>query len=339
MWHGRAMSKQTIFVPAEWSPQRALWVGWPHLPDEWGDAFAGAQAEIAGVVRAAARYVPVRVACGRDAARRRAGDVLGDVENVSLVDVPTGDIWLRDTGPIVGRTGEVLLGLTFAFNGWGGKYVMPGDTETVAAICTHEGVPTKSHDFILEGGAIDLDGAGRLLTTRECVLNANRNEWTQEQAETALKAAFGVSEIIWIDQGLVGDHTDGHVDNIARFVAPGHAVCQAASGADDPQAERLASAKAALRSAGVRVTTVPSPGRIVDADGELMPASHMNFTLINGAVLLPVYEDTYGLKAADALQALFPAREIICLPAMHILAGGGSFHCMTREIPDLGEMA
>lgn len=339
MWHGRAMSKQMIFVPAEWSPQRALWVGWPHLPDEWGDAFVSVRVEIEAFVRAAAVYVPVRVACGSARARQSAHDALAGAENVSLVDVPAGDIWLRDTGPVVGRSGRALLGLTFGFNGWGGKYVMPGDTETAVAICGEEGLSVQAHDFILEGGAIDLDGDGMLLTTRECVLNANRNGWTQDQAEAALREAFGVSEIIWIDEGLIGDHTDGHVDNIARFVAPGHAVCQTPSGADDPQAERLAAVEAALRAAGLRVTTLPSPGRIMDAGGEMMPASHMNFTLVNGAVLLPVYEDIYGAQAADVMQALFPDREIVCLSATHILAGGGSFHCMTREIPDLGEMA
>jgi agmatine deiminase len=338
MWHGRAMSEQMIFVPPEWAPQRALWVGWPHLLEEWGDAFISAQVEIAAFVRAAAAYVPVRVACGSAMARQRAGLALAGIENVYLEDVPAGDIWLRDTGPIVGRSGKSLLGLTFGFNGWGGKFVMPGDTETAAAICGQERLAVQAHDFILEGGAIDLDGAGRLLTTRECVLNTNRNGWTQDQAEAALKAALCVSEIIWLDEGLVEDHTDGHVDNIARFAAPGHVVCQTPSGTDDPQEERLATAEAALHAAGLRVTTMPSPGRVVGAEGEMMPASHMNFTLVNGAVLLPVYEDTYSAQAADVLRELFPDRDVVCLPALHILSGGGSFHCMTREIPDLGAM-
>ena len=215
---------------------------------------------------------------------------------------------------------------------------MPGDTETAAAICAQARIFAQAHDFILEGGAIDVDGAGRLLTTRECVLNTNRNGWTQDQAEAMLMSAVGVSEVIWIARGLVDDHTDGHVDNIARFVGPGHIVCQTPSGGDDPQAERLAAAEMTLRAAGLQVTTVPSPGRIMDDRGEIMPASHMNFTLVNGAVLLPVYEDVYSALAADVLHSLFPERDIVCLPAIHILAGGGSFHCMTREIPDVGEI-
>lgn len=335
------MTAQTRYVPPEWAPQTALWVGWPHLREEWGDAFDGARQEIAEFIAQAARFQPVRVACGSAEARRSADQILKNGSSqIELVDVPTGDIWLRDTGPIIAEQDQAPKALTFAFNGWGGKYVMPGDTETAAAIADAERIPIVTHDFVLEGGAVEVDGAGRLLTTRQCLLNPNRNPgWGEADAEAALQSAFGVQDIVWLDQGLAGDHTDGHIDNLARFVGPGHVLCQTPSGVDDPQAQILLAAEAALRDAGLRVGTLPSPGRIQDPFGDLMPASHMNYVLLNGAVLLPVYEPVYSARAAAALAELFPGREIVSCAASAILRGGGSLHCMTREIPHIGPVA
>lgn len=335
------MTAQTRYVPPEWAPQTALWVGWPHLPGEWGDAFTCARQEIADFIAQAARFQPVRVACGSKEAWQSAEAMLADVSaQVDLVSVPTGDIWLRDTGPIIADQDQAATALTFEFNGWGGKYVMPGDTETAAAIADAERIPAAAHNFVLEGGAIEFDGAGRLLTTRQCLLNPNRNTaWREAEAHAALKTAFGVEQILWLDRGLIGDHTDGHIDNLARFVGPGHVLCQTPSGADDPQADILSAAGAALRDAGLRVSTLPSPGMIRDDAGEAMPASHMNYVVINGAVLLPDYEPVYSAKAAEVLAELFPDREIVSCAARAILQGGGSLHCMTREIPHIGPVA
>ncbi|MEE9381603.1 MAG: agmatine deiminase family protein, partial [Hyphomonadaceae bacterium] len=279
---------------------------------------------------------PVRLACGSDEAEESARAALGNLVNLTYARIPTGDIWLRDTGPIIGaRDGEPHASC-FNFNGWGGKYVMPGDTETARAMANFESIPVTDHGFILEGGAIELDGAGRLLTTRQCLLNSNRNGWSEAEAEAALKAAFNISEIIWLERGLSGDHTDGHIDNIARFIAPGHALCQQASGDTDPHAERLAEIEAALRASGLEVSCLPSPGRITGADGEMLPASHLNFTLTNGALMMPAFEGHYSARAMMALAELFPGYDVIALPSNHILEGGGSFHCMTREIPLIG---
>ena len=211
-----------------------------------------------------------------------------------------------------------------------------GDDQTAESIAAYEGIPSHAHDFILEGGAVELDGAGRLLTTRECMLNSNRNDWNERQAETALKGAFGVSEIIWLERGLEGDYTDGHIDNIARFIGPGQVLCQQTSGDDDPHAGRLGEIEAALRSAGLDVYTLPSPGRIIGADGEALPANHLNFTITNDALLMPAYEGHYSAHAMMTLAELFVRRDVIALPSVHILQGGGSFHCMTREIPATG---
>ncbi len=317
----------------EWAPQAAIWCGWPRLAEEWGGDLDGPRAEISAVIRALARHVPVRVAAGSDDAARTAA-ALTDGCGAKIIRVPTGDIWLRDTGPIVTGQGALRLANVFRFNGWGGKYLMEGDGATAPAIAAHERLAARAHDFVLEGGGIDVDGEGRLLTTRQCLLNPNRNpSMGAASIEAVLRNAFGVSDIIWIGDGLANDHTDGHVDNVARFVAPGHVVCQHPAGVDDPNTDVLVEIERTLASHGLVVSTIPSPGRILGEDGMPLPASHMNFTITNGAVLMPTYEDHYSAIALAGLSRLFPGREVIGLPARAILAGGGSFHCMTREIP------
>ncbi|RIJ30591.1 agmatine deiminase family protein [Henriciella mobilis] len=320
-------------TPPEWAPQSAVWVGWPHLRDAWAEDYEGAQREIAALVKALAPVVTVKLVIGAPHSRPEAVNLIGDL--AEFYDAPMGDIWLRDIGPVFVKFRNRLEGLGFTFNGWGGKYELEGDTETAAAIARLEGHPLKRLDFVLEGGAVEQDGEGILITTRQCVLNPNRNAgWTEEKAEAALSEAFNAQRIIWLGDGLLGDHTDGHVDNIARFVAPGHVICQTPSGDDDPNTDILRAIESELRAAELQVSTIPSPGRIEDEDGEPVPASHMNFLISNGRVILPIYEDEHSKRAQAELQAIMPDHEVIALPANHILTGGGSFHCMTQQVPE-----
>lgn len=332
-----AMSLDHTYVPPEWAPQSAVWVGWPHLRGEWGDAFDGARREIAAFLRSLSETTPVRIACGSREAYTSAWLALDDVIDAAQVQLHTvlaGDIWLRDTGPVLARGEGELTALRFRFNGWGGKYVMPGDTETAQAIASVEQACLRNFDFVLEGGAVDLDGAGRLLTTRQCVLNRNRNtDWTQDIAERALKQAFGVDQVIWLDEGLLNDHTDGHVDNIARFIGPGRVVCQQPAGGNDPNRDVLQRIQRSLLNAGLEVLTIPSPGLISDGDGAVLPASHMNFLISNEVVYLPVYETRFASEAVAALEQVMPDHKVIALPAGNILSGGGAFHCMTQQVP------
>jgi len=338
---GAAMLKHELYVPPEWAIQSAVWVGWPHIRGEWGPAFDGARAEITGFIQALSAVTPVRVACGSREAYGSAWMALEpeiDAGRVTLYTLPAGDIWLRDTGPILAQQNGHAIALAFAFNGWGGKYIMPGDTMTAGGIASVERVDTKQHEFIFEGGAIDLDGQGRLLTTRQCLLNPNRNPgWTQTDAEAALKDAFGVEQIIWLDDGLLNDHTDGHVDNIARFIGPGRVACQIGSGDDDPNAETYRSIRAALAAAQLDIVDIPSPGRIADGDGNVAPASHMNFLISNRHVFVPIYEAAFAPRALAAFEQALPGYKIIGLPANNILSGGGAFHCMTQQVPDFSE--
>jgi len=193
---------------------------------------------------------------------------------------------------------------------------------------------------VIEGGALDHDGFGTVLTTRQCLLNPNRNaDWSEMEAEAALTTSLGARAVLWLGDGLANDHTDGHVDNLARFVAPGVVACPVAWGQGDPNAEvyddaarRLAGMRTA-RGSALTVTRIASPGRIEDEDGTVLPASHMNFIIANGAVIAPIYETRAAAFALDTLQSLFPERTVIGLGSRALLSGGGSFHCISREEP------
>jgi agmatine deiminase len=333
-------------VPAEWSPHRALWLGFPSHADLWEEDLAPAQDEVAALARALAGAGKERVrlmVCGDDAlaaARARLGDVAG----IELVQGQFGDIWFRDTGPIfVKETAggvEHDRAIGFRFNGWGGKYVLPWDDQVAGQIAAASGAPLTSLEFVLEGGALDHDGFGTVLTTRQCLLNPNRNPgWTETQAEEALARSLGAKKVLWLGDGLVNDHTDGHVDNLARFVAPGVVACPVSVGSDDPNAKvydetaRALSFMTDARGAALQVVRVPSPGLIENEDGDIIPASHMNFLIGNEAVVCPLYDERWGGFAVEAIQSLFPERQVIGLPSTAILTGGGSFHCISQQEP------
>jgi agmatine deiminase len=276
------------------------------------------------------------MACG-EAAAAAAAERLGGTAGIEIVPAVFGDIWLRDTGPIFTDPGRAA---GFRFNGWGGKYQLAGDEAVAGQIAAAAGADLIGHDFVLEGGALDHDGAGTVVTTRQCLLNPNRNRgWREADAETALAAALGARKVLWLDQGLMNDHTDGHVDNVARFVAPGVVACPMAYGLDDPNAavyDAAARALAGLTDAdgrSLRVARIPSPGRLRDSQHHTLPASHMNFLIANQAVIVPLYDERAGAFAVEALEALFPGRAVIGLPSRALLTGGGSFHCISQQAP------
>ena len=327
------------FPPAEWAPHRAMWLGFPSHGDLWLEDLDEAQAEVAALAAALAGpgRETVRLMAAGDDAVRTARRLVGDVAGVEIVPGRFGDIWLRDTGPIF-LDGAHAAG--FRFNGWGGKYILEGDEEVAEQIAAHAGAALARNDFVLEGGAVDHDGAGTVLTTRQCLLNPNRNPgWDQARTEAALAKALGARKVLWLGEGLMNDHTDGHVDNLARFVAPGVAVCPIGFGEDDPNAAAYDAAAEALagmtdaEGRRIRVERIPSPGLILDEDDKPVAASHMNFLIANGAVIAPTYEANGGRLALEALERLFPGREVIGLSSRAILTGGGSFHCITQQEP------
>ena len=331
----------TGIVPAEWSPHRAMWVGWPSHADLWEDNLEPAQAEVEALVRALAGpgREQVKLMVGHPDALDSARIRFDGVEGVEVIDGRFGDIWLRDTGPIFGAGSRRAA--AFRFNGWGGKYELEHDDTVADQIGEASDTPLDRHDFILEGGALDHDGQGTILTTRQCLLNRNRNaEWTEAVAEAALAEALGAKKSLWLGDGLFNDHTDGHVDNLARFVAPGVVACPVAWGPKDPNAEvydETARLLGQMTDAGgrtLKVLRVPSPGLVFDADERPSPASHMNFLIANGAVIVPTYGDKAAASmAVKALETVFTDRQVIALPSTAILSGGGSFHCITQQEP------
>ena len=333
----------TLHYPAEWERHRALWLGFPSHAELWGDDLPAARGEVAALARALAGPGDerVRLLVAGDEAFEAASTLLGDERGVEIVRGFFGDIWLRDTGPVFLKADEAVVGSGFRFNGWGGKYVLPDDDTVAEQLAAAAGAPLRRNDFVLEGGAVDTDGFGTLLTTRQCVLNPNRNaDWDAAKAEAALGLALGLKTVLWLGDGLANDHTDGHVDNLARFVAPGVVACPIAFGRDDPNAEVYDAAASALarfrdaRGVSLQVMRIPSPGRITNEGGEIVPASHMNFVIANGAVIAPVYEDRASGFALDALREAFPERDVIGLPSRALLTGGGSFHCITQQEPE-----
>ncbi|MCA9617490.1 MAG: agmatine deiminase family protein [Myxococcales bacterium] len=330
----------SVTIPAEWVAHRAMWVGYPSHAELWEDDLEAAQEEVAALVRALVDPGRERVRLlvyGDDAKRdaeRRLGKLAG--AEVDVVPARFGDIWLRDTGPLFTADGRAIA---FRFNGWGGKYVLEHDTEVAGQLAAASGAELVQHEFILEGGALDHDGLGTVLTTRQCLLNENRNTgWDEAKAEAALTESIGAKAVRWLGDGLLNDHTDGHVDNLARFVARGVVACPAAQGADDPNAAVYAATRETLAkmddAAGQRlaVVGVPSPGRVV-VDGRIVPASHMNFLIANGAVIVPEYNDHVG-AAVEALRPHFPGRAVVASSSRAVLQGGGSFHCITQQEPE-----
>lgn len=324
------MSK--YFMPPEWHPQDWLWIGFPHLAEEWSGVIDAAQVQIAAFASAVADSGQEVRLIVRDAANEaRARSLVSGA--VTLERRVYGDVWLRDTGPLVVCGANERRARLFGFNGWGGKYMMPGDEVIGADLAASAGLDADRCDWILEGGALDGDGTGLVATTAQCLLNPNRNPaLSQGDLEARLARDLGYDRVLWLGDGLINDHTDGHVDNLARFVAPNRLALPRATGPNDPNAAIYADAAARARDFGVEVVEVPSPG-LVEWGGMVQPASYMNFVIANNAVIVPVFGTQHDADGVAAIAELFPGRAGIGLMADAVLAGGGGFHCSSQQMP------
>ena len=353
-------------MPAEWSPHNGCLMLFPHRADNWREDAGPAQAAFAQVAQAIARFEPVTI--GVNASQHvRAESLLAP--NIRIVTLESDDAWMRDVGPtfVVDRQGG-LRGIDWIFNAWGGHQggLYPAwerDDAVAAAICEDFGIPRYRADFVLEGGAIHVDGEGTLLTTRQCLLNSNRNpHLTQLEIEQRLSEYLSVERIIWLDDGVYLDETDGHIDNLACFIRPGEVLL---TWTDDPRDPQYAISRAAYqilmdsRDARGRSLTVhrihqpgpltvtaseaagvfPSPGTQPRRAGDRMAASYVNFYIANGGVVMPLYDDPYDTPALAQMRALFPDRVVTGVPAREILLGGGSIHCITQQVPRPRTMA
>lgn len=334
---------------AEWEPHEAVLLAWPSDPELWEDAFAAAQAEHAALMKAIADPDPASGAVRGDPLWVLAPDAAREAEvraalgaiPARLLRIPFGDIWMRDIAPLaLNDASGARASVVFRFNGWGGKYVLEHDDAVGGAVAEVLGGLRFDAPFVLEGGSVDVDGEGTVLTTRQCLLNPNRNPGCDEaRVEDDLREYLGVERVLWLDEGLMNDHTDGHIDTLARFVAPGRVVAMRAVDDDDPNREVLARILDALRGMtdakgrALDVREVPSPGRVCDGEGRVMPASYVNFYISNSTVVVPQYGVAQDAAAVEAIAALFPTRRTVGVSARAILEGGGAFHCITQQIP------
>ena len=323
----------TYRQPPEWAPHEFVWIGFPSHAELWEDALEPAREEViafARAVHAGGKGEEVRlVAADAEAAEaaRRAAPF------ATIVEEPFGDIWLRDTGPLILGSGGGRVAASFAFNGWGGKYELEGDRTIGGRLAGRLGLERRSHDWILEGGAIDVDGTGLGVTTEQCLLNPNRNpDLDRDEIEARLREHLGIERLLWLGEGLANDHTDGHVDNLARFVGEGKLAVPVPESSADPNQQAFADARYRAEAFGLEVAPVPSPGRI-ERDGEPVAASYMNFYIGNAAVVVPVWGAANDEAAVELIGAHFPERKTVGLRAEHLLTGGGSFHCISQQVP------
>ncbi|MBL0924568.1 MAG: agmatine deiminase family protein [Sphingomonadaceae bacterium] len=321
-------------MPAEWAPHERVWIGFPSFWGHWEEPFAAAQRQIASFANAvhdAGRGETVHLIAGNAEAARVARDLVE--AGVIVEERHIGDIWLRDTGCIIVCNGRDRIARNFGFNGWGNRFNFNGDQDIGETLAKAGGITVTACDWVLEGGSIDVDGEGVAVTTTDCLLNANRNpSLNQAQIEARLRRDLGIDRLLWLGDGLANDHTDGHVDNLARFVGPNHLVIPEARDADDPNAAVYVNARKRAEAFGCKVTTLPSVGRF-EQYGEAVPASYMNFYIGNSTVIVPIYGSRHDDNALTELSALFPDHKVVGLPADAVLTGGGSFHCSSQQVP------
>ena len=336
-------------VPAEWEPHRGVWLAWPCARDLWQENLDSAQTEFAALCQAIA---DVDWTSGRvhgdalfilvpdEKTRAEASQKLKGLP-VEFFLIPYGDIWLRDTAPVFATTAAGdWAAIQFKFNGWGEKYSLPFDRDVAAKVGLSSGQRMFEVPWVMEGGSVEVDGEGTCLTSRQCLLNPNRNaDLNESQVEHVLRESLGVSKVLWVTEGMINDHTDGHIDTIARYVKPGHVAIHRAMDSTDPNREIYERIEAEVQSMTdakgrrLRVSYVPSPGSVLNSDGELMPASHLNFYIGNSTVVVPTYGTPWDEAAVAAVRDLFPNRKTVGLSAKAILTGGGAFHCITQQWP------
>ena len=335
-------------MPAEWAPHRGTWLSWPHKEASWPGKFGPVPAIFAALVRTLADREEVHINVAgpamEAAVRSLLTDAGADTGNVFFHANPTNDAWCRDHGPIfieragAGRREQAIV--DWGYNAWGGKYP-PYDLDDVvpSRIGEELGLPVFHPGIVMEGGSIDVNGRGTLLTTEACLLNPNRNpQLDRAGIERHLGDYLGVSKILWLGDGIVGDDTDGHVDDLTRFVDERTVVTAVEDDPSDENYEPLQANLERLRSMSdqdgqpLRVVPLPMP-RALHHDGQRLPASYANFYIANGVVVVPTYDPPRDEAALAVLAGAFPGREIVGIDCTDLVWGLGAFHCVTQQWP------
>jgi agmatine deiminase len=329
--------------PAEWEPHAATWLAWPHNRQTWPGKFEPIPPLFAQLVRTIALYETVNVLAGGEVVASQAKRLVGDLNNVVLHDIPTNDAWTRDHGPtfLVGPAGQPPALVDWQYNAWGGKYPpFDKDNDVPRQIAQRLSRRRFTAQLVLEGGGIDGNGCGTVLTTPSCLLNRNRNPGaTRGDVERYLHDYLGAEKVLWLSGGeIVGDDTDGHIDQLARFVSPTVVVAAVEENPHDenygPLAANLAQLSRMTNSADQPLQVVPIPmPRPVLYEGHRLPASYLNFYIANGLVVVPQFDDPADEIAREILGQLFPNHDVRGLPTTDLVWGLGAFHCLTQQEP------
>jgi agmatine deiminase len=340
----------SYYLPPEWAPQSAVMLTWPNRESYWIDTLAEIDAVFVNTVAAITPHEKVLISCLDEQHRAHILTLLKkeniNLDQVKIYCVPSEDIWVRDHGPIAVLSNNQPIFLDFIFNGWGNKYPAQNDNLLTRKLHQQQAfnqTPLVHIPLVLEGGAIETDGCGTLLTTRSCVLSNTRNpEYTQQQIENYFQQFFGVSQILWLEHGaLAGDDTDGHIDTLARFVNP-HTICYISC--NDPNDEHFVELKKMEQELKNFCNTQGEPYKLIPLplpnacyaqhDGRRLPASYANFLIINDAILVPTYSSpTTDEQALMILRECFPEREIIAVPCLAAVQWFGAVHCFTKQLP------
>ena len=335
----------TTVLPAEWAPQDAVQLTWPRPEGDFARWFEAVERNFLAIALAIARYEPLLVVTAGDPAalQKRLTRMGVPQRRLRIYNVPSDDVWARDHGPITVFRNRKPVHLDFRFNGWGGKFDATEDDQITRRLDQHGAwsAPVETIDFVLEGGAIDTDGAGTLLTTERCLLAPTRNPGlSKDQIEEKLRQWLGLARVFWLKRGdLLGDDTDGHIDTIARFCDPGTIAYQACDNRQDAHYEDLAAMAAELQALRdpwgkpYKLVPLPLPEAIHDDDGRRLPAGYPNFLIVNGGVLVPTYGCATDAVAIERLRPCFPNREVVGIDCRALIHQYGSLHCVTMQIP------
>lgn len=333
--------------PAEWARHEGTWLAWPHDPDTWSHALPEVEDAFTLLAWILGRREEVHVLVKDAAMDRRVGARLeaAGVRHVRLHRMATRDAWIRDYGPIVVARGRgssrERLALDFGFNAWGGKYPeLEADDGVPRRLQRVHGLPTRRPPIVLEGGSIEGNGKGTLLTTEQCLLNPNRNpHLTREEIEAHLREWLGVRHVLWLGEGITGDDTDGHVDDVARFVGPRTVVATVEEDPRDenhtPLGDNLRRLRAMADQDGrpLDVVTLPMPLPVTSPQGRRLPASYANFYVANGVVVVPTFGQVRDDEALRSLGRCFPGRRVVGIRCERVVEGLGSLHCLSQQLP------
>jgi agmatine/peptidylarginine deiminase len=339
------MTDATLRLPAEWEPQAAILVAWPHADTDWSDRLDSVESTYAALVAGITRFQPAIILVADESIRQRAGDILAgrsvDTARIRFVSLAYDDTWLRDSGPITLSDGKNFTLDDFRFTGWGGKFEASLDDRIVSELIERRVFVDARHrhiDWALEGGAIESDGQGTILTTWKC-LHLRHPDLSREQIEATLIETLAAQRVLWLDHGyLEGDDTDAHIDTLARLAPDDAIVFQSCDDTEDShyaELESMASELAGLRTLAGKPYTLhalPWPKPIIDEDRRLA-ASYANYLIVNGAVLVPAYGDAADDEAARIIGLAHPGREIVQIPCRSLIWQNGSLHCVTMQLP------